>query len=599
MKLTFTMCILLVLVGLIASPVLMAQNKTVQKSMAVKQYDHVKAQLWQNISAARKNGDIQRYNALMAQMESLEGVGKSDQSAKGNAYPPSLLDASTAPGASLWGNDVLVYGGNISWTGQFNTATASDTLGNIYAACSFPPTASANGGILVYRSSDFGVTWGQVPSGGIIFPRPYAIQSFDLAVTDTANGRWMIGLILVLLDSVYAPNNCGNLYSCNFLDDGSGWRYRLMLTGDGNTKYRSPALTVDGFFYTPATTWFYGAAERVTPSTGVSRGIVAMSTRNNGTTWQNFDTTVSGSSDYDDRNPRISFMHSAVYDSLYIAVAETYAPGDRDAYAYVNKYDVSTAWDYHTISASADDEYDPDIAISTLSESMIATYARKASTGSVNALYARTTDGFRTRQTDTISADASMDEYFITANVVADHGSDEWRVAYKWGTDTVMYKAMVGTPRFLLTSPTVINQFLPTNYLRPRIGAHAQGNGYWGGHVVYVGSGPSNMYFDGPDISVGVKREQNPVPVDYSLAQNYPNPFNPSTTIAFSVPVQSLVTLKVYNIIGQEVASLVNGPMAAGSYSVTFDARSLSSGTYFYRISSGSFVQTRKMVLLK
>lgn len=89
------------------------------------------------------------------------------------------------------------------------------------------------------------------------------------------------------------------------------------------------------------------------------------------------------------------------------------------------------------------------------------------------------------------------------------------------------------------------------------------------------------------------------VPVDFSLSQNYPNPFNPSTLIEYTLPQNSFVTLKVYNAIGQEIASLVNSEMNSGRYSVTFDASRFSSGVYFYTLTAGSFTQTHKMVLMK
>ncbi len=90
----------------------------------------------------------------------------------------------------------------------------------------------------------------------------------------------------------------------------------------------------------------------------------------------------------------------------------------------------------------------------------------------------------------------------------------------------------------------------------------------------------------------------------FALSQNYPNPFNPSTTINFDVPEQARISLVVYDIIGREVATLVNGEYAPGYHRVTFNANNLSSGVYFYRIASLSnngqnFVQTRKLLLMK
>jgi Secretion system C-terminal sorting domain len=86
---------------------------------------------------------------------------------------------------------------------------------------------------------------------------------------------------------------------------------------------------------------------------------------------------------------------------------------------------------------------------------------------------------------------------------------------------------------------------------------------------------------------------------DYQLSQNYPNPFNPSTIIQFSVPSQSMVNLTVYNILGQKVATLINGVKAAGSYEINFNAARLSTGVYIYRLESGNNIITKKMTLLK
>ena len=85
----------------------------------------------------------------------------------------------------------------------------------------------------------------------------------------------------------------------------------------------------------------------------------------------------------------------------------------------------------------------------------------------------------------------------------------------------------------------------------------------------------------------------------YELAQNYPNPFNPSTTISFSIPEASNVSLKIYNTLGQQVQTLVSGFKEAGSYKIHFDAKNLTSGLYFYKIEAGTFSQVKKMMLLK
>ena len=93
--------------------------------------------------------------------------------------------------------------------------------------------------------------------------------------------------------------------------------------------------------------------------------------------------------------------------------------------------------------------------------------------------------------------------------------------------------------------------------------------------------------------------ENNFTPAGFSLSQNYPNPFNPSTKISFSLAKESHVVLNVYNVLGQRVAALINQNMKAGEHEYNFNASNLSSGVYFYKITTGNFTQTRKMLLLK
>jgi hypothetical protein len=96
-----------------------------------------------------------------------------------------------------------------------------------------------------------------------------------------------------------------------------------------------------------------------------------------------------------------------------------------------------------------------------------------------------------------------------------------------------------------------------------------------------------------------VNKVNSMTPTEFKLDQNYPNPFNPSTVISYQLPVTGNVTMKVYNILGKEVATLVNEIKQAGTYEVKFDASNLSSGIYFYRLQAGNYNETRKLILLK
>ncbi len=108
-------------------------------------------------------------------------------------------------------------------------------------------------------------------------------------------------------------------------------------------------------------------------------------------------------------------------------------------------------------------------------------------------------------------------------------------------------------------------------------------------------------------ITTEVAQKENSIPVEFSLDQNYPNPFNPTTTIQFTLPEASRVTLKLFDILGRELVTLVDEEMETGVHKVLFDAKDFASGVYFYRIQAKSensdarqvFVQSRKLIFIK
>ena len=118
---------------------------------------------------------------------------------------------------------------------------------------------------------------------------------------------------------------------------------------------------------------------------------------------------------------------------------------------------------------------------------------------------------------------------------------------------------------------------------------------------------PTSVVFD-PDDNIVLKENGSIVsvkqaaairPLSYNLDQNYPNPFNPATHFGFTIADTRLVTLKIYDVLGKEVATVLNTTMNPGAYSIPWNADALPSGIFFYRLEAGQFVQTKKMILLK
>ena len=138
--------------------------------------------------------------------------------------------------------------------------------------------------------------------------------------------------------------------------------------------------------------------------------------------------------------------------------------------------------------------------------------------------------------------------------------------------------------------------FQSTQILQNSVVSWDVNNKFWG---VYD---EDNLTFWDPgnfDLITYVENNRDNNISDYNLSQNYPNPFNPTTTIEFNVPQKSMVSLIIYNVIGQQVSILSHGEKEAGTYRINFDASGLASGIYLYRLTAGNFVQTKKMILLK
>jgi hypothetical protein len=112
--------------------------------------------------------------------------------------------------------------------------------------------------------------------------------------------------------------------------------------------------------------------------------------------------------------------------------------------------------------------------------------------------------------------------------------------------------------------------------------------------------GPDTLLYGDIKIDPGTFVEINGnIPIEYKLDQNYPNPFNPTTNINFSLPERSFVELKVYNILGTEISTIVNKELPDGNYTYTFNAGNLSSGIYLYKLNTGKLSITKKMTLIK
>ena len=158
-----------------------------------------------------------------------------------------------------------------------------------------------------------------------------------------------------------------------------------------------------------------------------------------------------------------------------------------------------------------------------------------------------------------------------------------------------------GTDYFMVLSQTNASDTLivRTDTVSSATGSRVWNGSAWAGLAGNVRMGMMVSYGSGVSGVENGEGPQGEVPGTYSLDQNYPNPFNPSTSIRFAVPVARHAVLKVYDILGQEVATLVDDRIVAGSHVVRWNPDGLASGVYLYRLEAGGFTASRTLLLLK
>jgi photosystem II stability/assembly factor-like uncharacterized protein len=208
-------------------------------------------------------------------------------------------------------------------------------------------------------------------------------------------------------------------------------------------------------------------------------------------------------------------------------------------------------------------------------------YARRISGSGTNHIYKKTTDGGTTW--DALSN--SILDNLAPSCIQHIPGTSSVYVAVGGRTPTMRGTAVTYDAGESWTLIDTLGVLL-INFVNTSVGWGSQ----WATNVVYK--------YVGPPLPVE-EEEIDEVPTVFLLSQNYPNPFNPTTTFRYSIPQTSKVVIKVFDILGNEIATLIDEEKSVGTYELTWDAEGLPSGVYFYQLKAGSFLETKKMILLR
>lgn len=550
------------------------------------------AKLWQQQVDARKSGDMETYNRVSKQITEncadkfTPGAPVSPDKFRviNNQQPPFTPD--------VWGGDITVYANSVGGTSvgnpnpfSRNIRLAADTLGNQYASV-------LNGNkdtLIVFRSTNQGLVWTRMFS--ILGSPTDYIHSFDMHITDSANA-FRLGFAITLVP-VGGPTYKGTMYWLSIDQIGTVYSVTTVRSAGSGRGYISPAIVSDGFTWSAGLTYWYMTYQNVDEATGVgSQALLSWST-NWGLTWQ-LDTARNSFNDYE-----LDIDYNFGGDSIYVLLTNNLTVTNENLRLMYNALgNLGTAVAFKQVNPAnlADNDRLGTVAMNRTTNEIAVLYTKfTGSNADIRISYSPDGTGPISRWTvDQTVSGLPGNESFGTIKGQDRQGA--FRVAFVSqgsGFDTVIY--MSGTTAFALGSRTVVNNNNVVNNA-PDVVGYRSGSGFAGG-VLY--SGTNALYYDGSQITVAVNPLGGVLPSSFALEQNYPNPFNPATTIKFSVPKSGIVLLKVYDITGSEVASLISGELNAGSYKTEFNASQLGSGVYFYKLVADGFTETRKMILVK
>jgi len=550
------------------------------------------AKLWQQQVDARKSGDMETYNRVSKQITE----SCADKFTSGAPVTPDMfrvINHQLPPFTpDVWGGDITVYANAVGGTSVGNPSPfnrnirlGADTLGNQYASF----LSGNKDTLVVFKSTNQGLAWTRIFS--ILGSSTAYIHSFDMHVTDSLS-TFRLGFALTLVPDA-GPTYAGSMYWLSLDQNGTAISVTPVVGATGGRGYISPALVSDGFSWSAGATYWYMTYQNVDEATGAgTQALLAWST-NWGRSWL-LDTARNSFNDYE-----LDIDYNFGGDSIYVLLTNNLTTTNENLRLMYNALgNLGTGVSFKQVNPGNLADHD-----------RLGTVAMNRTTNEIAVLYTKFTganpdirisyspDGTgpigRWTSDQTVSG-LPGNESFGTIKGQDRQGAFRLSfVSQGSGFDTVVY--MSGFTASSLSGRTVVNNNTVVNNA-PDVVGYKNGSGFDGG-VLY--SGNNALYYDGSPITVAVDPVGGVVPSAFALEQNFPNPFNPATTIKFSVPKSGIVMLKVYDVTGTEVASLVNGELNAGSYKSEFNASQLGSGVYFYKLVANGFTETKKMILIK
>lgn len=513
---------------------------------------------------------------------------------EGSYEKTTLTTGPQAPFSPDWYlNDVQVYNGGVGYTGgyrQLDLKRGED--GWLYLAVNRRNVSGSNGNVSIYRSSNGGATW-----------------TFIINASNTTAYFGTISMLVekrhaTLDDSVRIMVFYNRSTSSNFDNaalevlsvrrNGSAAFADLFASPTSGNKYESVTACCDGMYWDVAT--YMHVIARECTNAGTQVGLRHWLSTN----WCTSYTNILINTGYTDYNPSSAYCEKGTLnDSIYIAVERRFSTTQYEMRAIITcEWLTTNHFAYYITNGGSGVKYErPCITVqqqqASVPRRILITYTRNNL-----ARYCISQNGGQTWQVDgNLGTNGLAD--FTWCNSDSLTSGDGYAIAsfvdQNGDSITVRRGNMTGSLGAYLYKR---NSVMSTGYLAPTCAVYKIGTSKYSAFA-YAGQGPSSVYFNQENLVTGVTPISGNVPGSFVLMQNFPNPFNPTTTIRFDIPKNGFVSLKVYDVLGNEVATLVNENLNPNTYEVSWDANRLASGVYFYKLVSGNFTDVKKMILLK
>lgn len=488
-------------------------------------------------------------------------------------------------------SDVLVYTGSIASAGgyrQLDLKRGED--GWMYYIVNKSGTP---GQFSIFTSSNGGATWGGTinynAGSGYIHNVSAVVDSRSNAVGDSTRI-----LVYFTFSSLVNGDNAA-LYVLNVKRNGIGGTIHVVGSPAGGNKYEYVSACSDGMYWTDLT--YQHAVVREATNAGGQVGIRHFRTTN----WGVSHTSALLNTGNPDYYPSASFSVETGTDSIYIAVERRVTSTEYELRMLVTPDAPSTNYRvFYITNAVSGIKYEKPALTIVQQSAGVPKKVLVTTTRNRNPRYCYSADGGGTWTIDALLGPntAQIADYTICNSDSLTSGGQYVIGGYVTDDGDSVNVRQGAIPGGFSFSYYKRNSNQSSGVVAPVCAIYKTGTTKYA-VFGYPGFGPTNAYYNGEQLLTGIEPTGNNTPDKFSLSQNYPNPFNPVTNINFSVPLAGNVKLVVFDMTGREVAVLVNGILSAGTYKVDYDASTLATGVYFYRIETESFTDVKKMMLIK